>query len=775
MKEKIEKSNVQEIIELNMIQKGMLFHYLKEINEVLYNAQLSFLIQGELDEAILRNSFKIVQSKNDVLRSVFRWKQISKPLQIILKDCPIDFSCHDISHLDNEQISEYIKNYSTNDFNKRFDLAVLPLRLRLIKTSSHNYLFYITHHHILYDGWSTGILIKELFECYSTLVNNRKQYIVDKVDYKNVMLTSYKENDKAKEYWDNYLNGYEIESLFLEQNRSSEENTRLHNLSFTISKNTIEVFAKKHKVTLASIIYASFGILIQKYFSSTDFIFGTTVSVRNSNVKGSENTIGNFINTIPLRFTSIGELSLIEIINDINKHLIERNDYIGFPYAGIKELQNLKPDENLFDTVIVIENYPLDELVISDLDGIDISLNSIYENTEIPLLITVLRKNEELEINFSFRNHNVPYFNIIGEHLIRFINNLSKFCERKVNSINILSDKEVFQQLSTFNDTETYYPREKTIIDLFEEQVSKNPENIAFSYGDNCKCSYAELKDKMDKVASYLKEEGIGPGNLVGVMINREEFLIPIIYGVLKSGAAYVPIDPNNPVERINSIIDVSNLEMLITRDIDKTISVKPNCKIIDLDEAIVKINSYCKVLPSGIVNSNSLAYVIFTSGSTGKPKGVMIEHHSIVNRLLWMQKEFPLNCKDIILQKTPIVFDVSVWELFWWSFTGASLHLLYPGEEKQPQKIIEVIEKNRITTAHFVHSMLGAFLFSIPSRRDYNRLESLRQVFSSGEALKTEHVKLFNDKINNHSPTHLINLYGPTEATVDVSCHICK
>jgi fengycin family lipopeptide synthetase D len=319
----------------------------------------------------------------------------------------------------------------------------------------------------------------------------------------------------------------------------------------------------------------------------------------------------------------------------------------------------------------------------------------------------------------------------------------------------MVSDKEKEPRLNDFNDTDAPFPDNKTLHDLFEAQVERTPGAPAIFF-KNQQLSYRELNEKAGALACLLSGKGVGPGSIVGLMVDRSVEMMVGLMGILKAGAAYMPIDPHYPKERIDFMLKDSGAEILLTSpDIS-------NCQL-PMSSRIFRFH-----------HPGNLAYVIYTSGSTGRPKGVMVEHRSVVNRLHWMQKRYPLDETDTILQKTPFIFDVSVWELFWWSLVGAAVCFLLPGFEKFPQAIVETVEKRRVTTMHFVPSMLSAFLGYIENSGDVKRLGSLKRVFVSGEALKPAHVELFNRTMYRENGTQLINLYGPTEATVDVSYFDC-
>ncbi|HLP73030.1 MAG TPA: amino acid adenylation domain-containing protein, partial [Bacteroidales bacterium] len=338
---------------------------------------------------------------------------------------------------------------------------------------------------------------------------------------------------------------------------------------------------------------------------------------------------------------------------------------------------------------------------------------------------------------------------------------------KKLSEIEILSEEEKNLLLYDFNDTSADYPRDKVIHRIFEEQVEKCPDRIAVTAQNPAHAiTYREFSEQADRLAHKLNEKGAQPGCIVGIKIERSLEMMVGIFGILKSGSAYLPIDPEYPQERIEFMLKDSSAGIMIRRAGEQ--------KVESVEFMFSCFFPACSFPRFSASDSSNLAYIIYTSGSTGNPKGVMIEHHSVVNRLHWMQKCYSIGPGDVILQKTPTVFDVSVWELFWWSMEGASLCLLGVGEEKIPEAIIETIARNKVTTMHFVPSMLQAFMEYCEDAADIAGLSSLRQVFSSGEALVGRQVEKFNRLFNEKNGTKLINLYGPTEATVDVSYYDC-
>jgi len=329
-----------------------------------------------------------------------------------------------------------------------------------------------------------------------------------------------------------------------------------------------------------------------------------------------------------------------------------------------------------------------------------------------------------------------------------------------------------------FNRTETTFPDNVTLQELIEAQIDTHASDTAVIcdhdkvFGDPS-LTYAQLNDKVNQLAHVLRAEGVGPGHIIAMMVERSLAMIIGVLGIVKAGGAYLPVSPDNPRDRIDYMLKDGGVRILLVHG--KTAGrFAFRGLTINLDDS----DSYRGSTANPIIlnKPQDLAYVIYTSGSTGKPKGVMIEHRSVVNRLHWMQHAYPIDENDVILQKTPYCFDVSVWELFWWAMQGAKLCFLMAGGERNPLAIVETIKKHHVSFMHFVPSMLNVFLEYLDGKDTsvLRSLASVRRVFASGEALTPHHVRKFNDIWGNKTGARLTNLYGPTEATVDVSYFDC-
>jgi iturin family lipopeptide synthetase B len=830
---RLDKDNIEDILALTPMQEGMLFHYLKEPESSYYFEQLSLEISGEIDPGIFEKSWNFVIEINEMLRTVFRWEKVEHPIQIILAGHTLQPRYFDFSDSDIDEIQKRLEEVKVKDRAERFDLQEVPFRVTLCKIGEDKHEMIIGNHHILYDGWSNGIILKEFFRAYHTLCKGERLIRPPvKTPFKEFIkwIQSQDRNIQEK-FWGEYLDGIDTPTALPIKRRSSEVKSA-ESVSLILVKDIkdkLDVFVNDNRVTLASVFYTAWGILLQKYCGCDDVIFGTTVSGRSTGVKGIEDMVGLFINTIPLRVQSTPGVKIIDVLTGIETLLLERKEFENTPLVDIGSYSSVAGSESLFDTMVAIENYPLDNRLVPGDRLLSVHSYSMAEMTHYDLTVGIMLFNE-IEIRFSFKRELFDKETVenLASHFKGIVRNIIENPETVLSQLEIISIEEKNRILYDFNNTAAEYPAGKTIHELFEEQVERTPNHVALvgpklqntkyklqtnskpqitnskqrgtlradfldAFGE-IQLSYGLLNEESNRLAYTLIEKGVQPDTIVGIMVERSVEMIIGILSILKSGGAYLPIDPEYPQERIDFMMKDSWAKLLATtgnlaKEDEKVRRWEGEINYIEellraydplsfstsssASSAVKNLLPATGNLPPAI----SLAYIIYTSGSTGRPKGVLIKHGAVVNRLNWMQQMYPLGSHDIILQKTPFTFDVSVWELFWWSFYGARLCLLYPGEEKDPAAIIKAIDRNYVTTMHFVPSMLNAFLAYIESSRESYRCVGLRQVFASGEVLGASHVEQFHRllKVNEDCRLRLVNLYGPTEATVDVSYYNCS
>ncbi|WP_394751328.1 amino acid adenylation domain-containing protein [Spongiimicrobium salis] len=546
------------------------------------------------------------------------------------------------------------------------------------------------------------------------------------------------QNIITRNYWKNRLGQLEYHS-YITPDLSAHSATEDPYVTYTceIPKKILETLDDIARSVKAKqmIVLGSFGIFLQKY-SSQDEIH-VFYQLQHSENKG----------VLPFKFPAISKNTFPQYMESVSRLFMEDMEYSDFPLTkilgqslkNIQELPQLGISFNGHEGLSDMKTLNPEVILSFDLDHMD-KIHFLYRSngyTEAKIVKTI-----------------ASFFTILEK--------LFQYRETEIRHLELISEVEKKRIMGTFNNTKRTFPHTKTLIHLFQEQVERTPDKIAIQYKGEV-MSYTELDEKSNQIANYLVSNKIMPSSVIGVQMDRSASLIPVIYGILKAGCVYLPLSKNHPRERLEYTLKDSKAHLIIT-DVVREDSFIKGFKYCHFEEINEDDNSnICLATPT------ALAYIIYTSGSTGKPKGTLIRHRSVVNRIYWMQKEYQLTPQDSILQKTPLVFDVSIWELFWWSIVGAKLILAAPNDEKNPKALCDIIDNEGVSVLHFVPSMLNVLIDYLVQSAQKNRLRSVRHLFASGEELKVEDARKFME----YCPKgRLHNLYGPTEATVDVSYH---
>jgi amino acid adenylation domain-containing protein len=730
----------------------------------------------------LEKTFKTVIARHEILRTSFELLD-NQPIQRIRQTVDFAVEYCEVEENKVEAIREH--------FTRSFDLSKAPLlRVKLVKVKSSEQLLLLDMHHIITDGVSQGILTREVMSLYAgdELPDLRLRYR-DFSEWQNS--EKYKRLIKPQEnYWLKELPGeLPVLNLSTDYQRPLMQSFAGNTVDFFLNSResqTLRELAKEAKATLFMSILSVFNILLSRLSGQEDIIVGIPIAGRRH--AELEGLIGLFLNTLALRSYPSGDKEVGEFVKEIKERTLQAFENQEYQFEDLVENVSVERDTSRSPIFDVMFNMVSLQSSSGEIPGINKDGPPVHvkgtAKFDLQMTATELVDGVLFSIDYCSKLFKPGTIDRMIAYFKKILRSISKNKHQKLSEIVIITRSEKQQILFDFNDTKAGYPKNKTIHRLFEEQAKTTPDNIALieqnskSEVQNLKqqgtrrlaplsepvmITYGELNEKSNQLAGLLQEKGVLPDTIVGIMVERSVEMIIGIFGILKAGGAYLPIDPDYPEERIDFMLKDSGAEILL-KDIHFTPEAYNICP---------KGTSSRLHLPPA--PATCLAYVIYTSGTTGKPKGTMIRHFSLVNRLNWMQKRYPITGEDTILQKTPFTFDVSVWELFWWVLPGTRVCFLAPGGEKDPGVIVTAIEKNKISTIHFVPSMLNVFMEYVKANDYIKNLSGLKQVFASGEALTLHQVRIFNDLFYKQNKTKLANLYGPTEATVDVSYFDCS
>ncbi|HEV3049978.1 MAG TPA: amino acid adenylation domain-containing protein, partial [Longimicrobium sp.] len=520
----------------------------------------------------------------------------------------------------------------------------------------------------------------------------------------------------------------------------------------------------------ASLCHLAWAQVLARISGRSDVVFGTLLFGRMQGGEGADRVMGPFINTLPVRIGVAEDSAEVAVrrthalLADLLRHehaslaLAQRSSGVAAPAPLFTSLLNYRYSG-------ARKGSPEAGQPREGVRGV-----RAEERTNYPVTISVDDLGDEfvLGAQVAAPAEAARVCRMMRTALERLAEALETSPHRAIGSIDVLPEAERTQVLQAWNQTAAEVPADRCIHELFQAQAERTPDAVAVRFED-ASLTYAELNARANRLAHHLRGHGVGAEVRVGVLMERSLEMVVALLAVLKAGGAYVPLDPSLPADRLAYMLDDSAVPLvLVQAALRGTVPAREGLEVLAVDALAERLAAEPAENPAVAAGPDSQAYVIYTSGSTGRPKGVMNQHRGVVNRLVWMQAHFGIGADDVVLQKTPFGFDVSVWEFFWPLQQGATLVMARPDGHRDPAYLREVIEREGVTTLHFVPSMLQPFVEAVEA----GRCGSLRHVVCSGEALPAALVRRFYDRFA--GPVVLTNLYGPTEAAVDVSCWTC-
>ncbi|KAF0848152.1 non-ribosomal peptide synthetase [Nocardia caishijiensis] len=733
------------------LQSGMLFHALLAENSVdPYITQFVLELDPAVDTDRLHTAAQTVLDRHDNLRVAFVTDPSGTPLQVVLDDVDVPWQVIDAD----DTTYERIRNA---DLAKHFDMATAPqLRFTLVRTPRHAHLL-VTSHHILIDGWSMPLLLQELLAAYTV---GRTRRLPKPVPYRDYLAWLTEQDlDAARQAWRGALAGLAEPTPLapVDQGREIASGTGETGFALTPSDTAaLTRLAADLGVTVNTVVQAAWGLLIARLVDRDDVVFGATVSGRPAALPGVERMVGLFLNAIPVRVRVRPDHTVAELLRALQDEQAALFDY---HYLGLGEIQEIVGVDALFDSLVVFESFPVDRAAIdraatgsATVTGLDAT-----NGTHYPLTVQVVA-GERLRVSVKYLR---DVFDAYAAHVLaqRFSLLLARFTadpKARLGALDVLLADE-HGTLSALNATDA--PElldEATLLSLFDAQVARTPDAVAVIDGTNT-YTYAQFDARSRKLAGALSALGAGPEVLIAIAMRRGIDLLTTVYAVLRTGAAYVPVDPDHPAERTERVLATAAPLCVLTTT---GTGFQSGTKVVEID-TLAPASA-----PLAVPAPDNLAYVIHTSGSTGKPKGVMLTHRQLVAQFRWAQRTHLHSPGDVVLHKTPVTFDISTWELLWPLQTGAAVVIARPDGHRDADYLAEVITEHSVTTVHFVPSMLDAFL----TDRRAGELPSLRRVFAAGEALSAPTAQRFGAVLPG---ADLVNWYGPAEATVVTSTEV--
>ncbi|ASD68759.1 non-ribosomal peptide synthetase [Pseudoalteromonas piscicida] len=755
-----------------------------ESSDAHYNMTDALHINGTIDLSVIEQTCYEIIKRHEPLRTVF-FERDGQVWQKVLDEFHFQVTRFDFTqeseNVDN-LVSECVKQFSLQAFSLESDLMLKVGYIELPRnnTGEAQGVLLFNLHHIAGDGWSRGLLLKEFNHLYqsiqqgepSRLIPNALRYLDYSVWQRGLFESSTVDSQRA--YWLKQLNELpDVHALPLDHPRPPVQSFDGSRVQFALEaqlSTQLKALAVEQNVTLFMLLHAAFSLLLSRYSDCTDIVIGTPVANRRQ--QELEGLIGCFVNTLVLRTNTSENGRFIDYLHDVKKVNVNAQANQDMPFDLL--VDELNPQRSpayspLFQIQFSMNNT---ESVKPNLASSSVSSANVSRSlVKYELALHAVEDRDGLNFRFEYNTSIFKQDTIqqLQACFVQLLKSIVATPQQGIHELTLVSESNQHHLLVELNDTSAPIAHDDNVVAAFTQQVADNPQRIAVTY-EGESLTYQQLDERVNQLANHLQDNGVGAHSYVALYMERSLEMVVAIWAILKSGGAYIPIDPTLPAARVRVILQDASPVLVLTQKRFYGSLPSYHHNVVSLDEdSVIQTLSSC----SESFETNSLfqqgqeAYIIYTSGSTGEPKGVICEHKGLFNRIDWMQKMYQLNSADCVLQKTPYSFDVSVWEFIWPLITGCRLVVAKPEGHKEPSYLSSLIQSQEVTTLHFVPSMLNLML----QAGDWEQCSTVRQVFCSGEALSSELQAQF---FATETKSKLHNLYGPTEASIDVTYWEC-
>ena len=764
---------IQDLYPLTPMQQGMLFHTLYSPKSGVYCNQAMASLVGDLDVNAFRQSWQEVLDRHEALRTSFEWEGVGEPVQVVWKHVNLEIREEDWRGKDKPARDAQAERYLREERERGIDVRRAPLmRMTLIREGEQEYRYIWSRHHLLMDGWCMPVVLREVMRKYEAKVNGRELDLGEAARYRDYIEWLKRQDiSEAEQYWREKLKGLAgaagigVKTLSAGGGVTGQGKVEIRLGEF--ETRAILDAARRQQLTVNTMVQGAWALLLSKYSGEEEVVFGATVSGRPPELEAMENAVGLFINTLPVRVIVDEREQVKDWLKRIQDEQVEMRQYEYSRLVDVQRWSGKVGGESLFESILVFENYPVDNDVEGDGGGVVIKDVRFEEQTNYPLTVDVASGRDlGVRVSYDRREYEEETIKRLTHNFVAALTSIAESMSRPVRALEVMSKAEISETVYEWNETAVDYNLNQPIHEAIEEQAGRTPDRIALEFDDEV-LTYHGLNEEANKLARFLRRKGVGVETLAGVCMQRGLETIVALFGVLKSGGAFVPLDPEYPDERLAYMTRDAGLKVMLAQSEHLEKLRRIEAEVICVDERRSEIQKESGEDFASEATPDSLAYVIYTSGSTGQPKGAMNSHQGIANRLRWMQDAYRIGEEDLMAQKTPYTFDDSVVECFWPLMEGARLVITRPGGHRDSAYLASFIEERRITTIHFVPAMMRVFL----DEMDEGACGTLRRVISSGEALPAEMASEFMSK----SAAELHNLYGPAEAAVDVTYWDCE
>ncbi|MDP1979447.1 non-ribosomal peptide synthetase [Undibacterium sp.] len=760
------------VFPLTAMQQGMLFHHLREPDSAAYFQQLQVRLQGELDVAKLQLAWQSVITHHCALHMRFLWTG-DQPRQQLQADVVLPFKVVDYSQSPRCEHEQLRQQFLQADRQLGFSLDTAPLmRVSLLHWADDEWDMVWSHHHLILDGWASGLLLAEVAQVYTDLLQGKPVSLPAERPYTDFLhWLGKRDNLAAEDYWRHTLRGFEQATTVPVLKRSTGLAAKVvafENMLTADDFTALTALSQKTGVTTVSGIMACWGLLLSRYADSKDVLFGVTTSGRPAELDGVEQMVGLFINTIPLRIKHSAEHSITNLLGDVHRHLAASREHEHSSLSRVAEWSELPSGQALFETIVVYENYPLavQGRQLGDTRIVDYHLQ---EESNYPLTLIVEPKDDGLHLRLladSTRIEPAAAQAMLDQYrfLLQQLANASG--DQAVKDMYLLTTEQRELQLQQWNDTVCAYDTTATLASIFIAQAARTPDAMALIDAQGI-MSYTSLQDRVSQVVHAINELGLSANSPVAVRLTRDREMLISLLAVVASGHHYVPIEPQLPAARVMAIFDSLPVRCILTvsslMDSTQALANERQLQIVCVDQT----NALPVTALQNQARPQDPAYVIFTSGSTGKPKGVLVLHQKAINLIEWVNHTFAIGGQDKLLFVTSPAFDLSVYDIFGILAAGGVVRIASEAEIADPERLLKIVETENITFWDSAPAALWQLESLLPQRSATSRL---RLIFLSGDWIPLA----LPERMKAAFPgVCVVALGGATEATIWSNYHI--
>ena len=768
---------VEDVYPLTAMQQGILFHSLYRRTSGEYVEQFSCDLRGPLDAAAFRRAWEHVVARHPALRTAFEWEDLDEPLQVVHREAELPFEQRDWRDLSAAQQRESFDDFIEAETREgTFDLARAPLiRVFLFRLADELHRLVWSLHDIVIDGWSAPLILDEVEESYRAFSRSLEPDLRPSHPLRNyVEWLGRRDAAGEEDFWRRSLAGFDAPTPLPYDRPAADAPADTYAQRRTLlgreATAALHTAARKRQLTVNTLVQGAWALVLSRFGGGPEVLFGSVVSGRPAELEGVEETVGVFVNTLPVRVRVPEGMAVEAWLHEIQAEQFEARRYEYTPLAQIQKWSEAPAGRRLFESILAFVNYP------GGRQGFWAETDWHLQKSGYPLFVVVRPGDEmQLEITYAAQLFDGETVGRVLDYFQTALESLAENAGRSIAALPALPAAESRRLLAEWNETAADFPLRECFHEHFERQAQQTPDRVAVSH-EGTSLTYGELNGRANRLARVLARLGVGPDVLVALLAERGVEFLTAVLGIFKAGGAYLPLDPLHPPQRLRQVLGQSGATLALASDalaavLEEVVEGGASGSVrraLRVTELICEEEDGSNLRVSAA--PDNLAYVIYTSGSTGTPKGVMVEHRGMLNHLFAKIKDLSLDGRDVVAQTASQCFDISVWQFLAALVVGGRVRVYGDEVAHHPARLLDRVDAESVTVLETVPSLMRFVLDEVGRRGAARpRLAALRWMIPTGEALPPELCRAW---LGHYPAVPLLNAYGPTECSDDVSHH---